>query len=179
MKKRWKRQQLGELCDILDSQRKPITKRDRIAGQFPYYGAPGVVDYVNDFIFDEPLVLVGEDGAKWDSCEDTAFRIEGKCRVSNHAHVLRPQAKVKLAGGKERAIQHMVSTSFWHPDGTPMSAQQFIEALFGKLPEFFTDEQELRELRSLPETRRQLLNGLAEKTVSRCHCTRGPQPIVT
>ncbi len=75
----------------------------------------------------------------------------------------RKKAKVKLADGKERAIQHMTATSFWHPDGTPMSAQQFMEALFGKLPEFFHDEDELRVLWSEPATRRKLLEGLAEK----------------
>ncbi len=75
----------------------------------------------------------------------------------------KPKAKVKLADGKERAIQHMVSTTFWHPDGTPMSAQQFMESLFGKLPEFFKNEAELRELWSAPETRKTLLNGLADK----------------
>jgi len=90
MKNGWRREQLGELCEILDSQRKPITKRDRTAGKYPYYGATGIVDYVNDFIFDEPLVLVGEDGAKWGSGEYTAFRVAGKCWVNNHAHVLRP-----------------------------------------------------------------------------------------
>jgi len=71
--------------------------------------------------------------------------------------------KVKLADGKARTIQYMTSTSFWHPDGTPMSAQQFMEALFGKLPEFFRDEDELRALWSAPDTRRKLLDGLAEK----------------
>jgi len=70
---------------------------------------------------------------------------------------------VKLADGKERAIQHMMSTTFWHPDGVPMSAQQFMEMLFGKLPEFFKDEAELRALWSEPETRKKLLDGLAEK----------------
>lgn len=73
------------------------------------------------------------------------------------------RAKVKLADGKERRIQHMTVTSFWHPDGTPMSAQQFMELLFGKLPEFFKDEEELRALWSRPDTRRKLLEGLAEK----------------
>jgi type I restriction enzyme, R subunit len=76
----------------------------------------------------------------------------------------RPQkAKVKLADGKDRMIQHMVSTTFWHSDGTPMSAQQFMELLFGRLPEFFKNETELREIWSDPETRRKLLDGLAEK----------------
>ncbi|MBA3032073.1 MAG: DEAD/DEAH box helicase family protein [Gammaproteobacteria bacterium] len=73
------------------------------------------------------------------------------------------KAKVKLADGKSRHIQHMVVTSFWHPDGTPMSAQQFMEALFGNLPDFFTDEDELRALWSAPDTRKKLLDGLAEK----------------
>jgi type I restriction enzyme R subunit len=74
----------------------------------------------------------------------------------------RPKTKVRLADGKERNIQHMMSTTFWHPDGTPMSAQQFMEMLFGKLPEFFKDEAELRAIWSVPDTRRKLLQGLAE-----------------
>jgi hypothetical protein len=73
------------------------------------------------------------------------------------------KAKVKLADGKERAIQHMMCTTFWHPDGTPMSARQFMELLFGELPEFFKDEDELRALWSAPATRKKLLAGLAEK----------------
>ena len=75
----------------------------------------------------------------------------------------RERVKVKLADGKERTIQHMMMTSFWHPDGTPMSAQQFMELLFGKLPDFFKDEAELRAIWSAPDTRKKLLQGLAEK----------------
>ena len=71
--------------------------------------------------------------------------------------------KVKLADGKARNIQHMMATTFWHPDGTPMSAQQFMEMLFGKLPDFFQSEAELRKLWSAPDTRAKLLAGLAEK----------------
>ena len=74
----------------------------------------------------------------------------------------RATAKVKLADGKARSIQHMMCTTFWHPDGTPMSAQQFMEMMFGKLPEFFRDEAELRALWSRPDTRKKLLHGLAE-----------------
>jgi len=86
----WRTIALGELCDILDSRRKPITKKDRTSGEYPYYGATGIQDYVGGFLFDEPLVLVGEDGAKWASGENTAFAVSGKCWVNNHAHVLRP-----------------------------------------------------------------------------------------
>jgi type I restriction enzyme R subunit len=76
----------------------------------------------------------------------------------------RPQRiKVKLADGKARQIQHMMATTFWHPDGTPMSAQQFLQQLFGELPAFFSSEEELRALWSDPATRRQLLDGLEEK----------------
>lgn len=77
------------------------------------------------------------------------------------------KVKVKLADGKERNIQHMTCTSFWHPDGTPMSAQQFMEMLFGKLPEFFKDENELRVIWSAPDTRKRLLEGLAERGFGR------------
>ena len=80
---------LGDVCDVLDSKRKPITKKDRIPGSVPYYGATGIVDYVKDYIFDERLVLLGEDGAKWGAGENSAFIIEGKSWVNNHAHVLR------------------------------------------------------------------------------------------
>ena len=79
----------------------------------------------------------------------------------------KPRIKVKLADGKARQIQHMMATSFWHPDGTPMSAAQFMEALFGNLPDFFRDEDELRRLWSAPDTRRRLLDGLAEKGFGR------------
>jgi type I restriction enzyme M protein len=84
---------LGDLIDVLDSKRKPITKSDRKSGPYPYYGATGIVDHVEDFLFDERLVLLGEDGAKWESGENSAFIVEGKYWVNNHAHVFRPNRK--------------------------------------------------------------------------------------
>ena len=90
MRTQWAITPLGELCDILDSKRKPITKKVRTSGEFPYYGATGILDYVEDYIFDEKLVLIGEDGAKWGAGENTAFSAEGKYWVNNHAHVIRP-----------------------------------------------------------------------------------------
>ena len=94
-------------------------------------------------------------------CEKAPPEPCGKC--GQRPCVCKKKAKVKLADGKERTIQHMVATSFWHPDGTPMSAQQFMEALFGRLPEFFKDEADLRSIWSRPDTRQKLLEGLAEK----------------
>lgn len=90
----WRMMKLGDACEILDSLRKPITKKFRAEGDVPYYGATGIVDWVADYIFDEKLVLVGEDGAKWGSGDKTAFVVEGKTWVNNHAHVLRPRAEL-------------------------------------------------------------------------------------
>ena len=75
----------------------------------------------------------------------------------------RRTVKVKLADGKQRTIQHMSATSFWSPDGKPISAAQFIQRLFGDLPALFIDEDELRTLWGRPDTRQQLLEGLEEK----------------
>jgi len=70
--------------------------------------------------------------------------------------------KIKLADGKEREIQYMISTSFWSADGKPISAEEFLRKLFGKLPDFFKSEDELRKIWSYPITRRTLLNKLAD-----------------
>ena len=85
----WPIVKLGDTSEVLDRLRKPITKSDRKTGPYPYYGATGIIDWVDDYIFDEPLVLIGEDGAKWGVGEKTAFAIEGKAWINNHAHVLR------------------------------------------------------------------------------------------
>lgn len=70
--------------------------------------------------------------------------------------------KIKLRDGKEREIQHMISTSFWNTDGKPISAEEFLKNLFGKLPEFFKNEDELCRIWSNPITRKTLLNKLTE-----------------
>ena len=92
MKEGWEYKTLGECCDILDRQRKPIKQSNRESGSIPYYGATGLLDYVKDYIFDDTLVLLGEDGAKWGAGEDSAFVISGKSWVNNHAHVLKPHS---------------------------------------------------------------------------------------
>jgi type I restriction enzyme S subunit len=85
----WEEKSIAKICDVLNSRRMPISSDNREKGYYPYYGASGIVDYVKDFIFDERLLLVGEDGAKWGAFEKTAFTAEGKYWVNNHAHVLR------------------------------------------------------------------------------------------
>lgn len=70
--------------------------------------------------------------------------------------------RIKLRDGKEREIQHMIATSFWSADGKPISAEEFLQNLFGKLPDFFEDEEELRKIWSVPSTRKALLDSLEE-----------------
>lgn len=87
---------LGELVENLDNKRIPLSKSAREKGDYPYYGATGIIDYVKDFIFDEKLILIGEDGAKWGENENSAFIVEGKYWVNNHAHIIKPDRKLIL-----------------------------------------------------------------------------------
>jgi type I restriction enzyme S subunit len=90
----WPQLTLGDAVEFLDSQRRPVKVGDRakMRGDIPYYGASGVVDHVNRYLFDEDLILLGEDGENILSrAVPLAFKISGKSWVNNHAHVLRPR----------------------------------------------------------------------------------------
>lgn len=79
-----------DCCEILDSQRKPVTESERVPGMYPYYGANGIQGTINQYIFDDKLVLVAEDGGHFGSkIKPIAYLVNGKCWVNNHAHVLR------------------------------------------------------------------------------------------
>lgn len=94
--KTWEINKLEEVCEILDNKRVPISSKNRIRGIYPYYGASGIVDYIDKYIFDEELVLIGEDGAKWGAFENSAFIAEGKYWVNNHAHILKPNNEILI-----------------------------------------------------------------------------------
>ena len=80
---------LETVCNILDSQRVPITASERTKGEYPYYGANGIQDYVAEYIFDDELVLLAEDGGNFGSKDrPIAYRVSGKCWVNNHAHII-------------------------------------------------------------------------------------------
>ena len=90
----WTKKYLDEISTNLDSKRKPITKSKRIKGLTPYYGASGIVDYVQRYIFDDDLLLISEDGANLISRSyPIAFSINGRSWVNNHAHVLKFNSK--------------------------------------------------------------------------------------
>ena len=90
----WSECTLQEVVDFLDGQRKPLESADRAKrqGKYPYYGASGIIDYIDDYIFDEPLLLLGEDGANIiNRSSPLCFIATGKYWVNNHAHVMRPR----------------------------------------------------------------------------------------
>lgn len=86
----WKRVRFDSISENLDSKRVPVTESDRKEGVYPYYGASGIVDWINDYIFDEDILLVSEDGANLlMRSTPIAFSVSGKSWVNNHAHVVR------------------------------------------------------------------------------------------
>ena len=88
---------LEKCCEILDSQRIPITECDRKKGIYPYYGANGIQDYVDNYIFDDELVLIAEDGGNFGSkTKPIAYRVSGKCWVNNHAHVIKANSNYNI-----------------------------------------------------------------------------------
>ncbi len=86
----WEQKRFDQICENLDSRRKPITASERITGVYPYYGASGIIDYVSDYIFDEDILLISEDGANLLArTTPIAFSVSGKVWVNNHAHVVK------------------------------------------------------------------------------------------
>ncbi len=169
----WNRTTIDETCEILNNLRKPLTNNLREKGEYPYYGASGIIDYVNDYIFNERLLLIGEDGAKWGAYEKTAFIAEGKYWVNNHAHVLKPigvvdtllenylvkldispfitgAAPPKLTLGKLKSIPVPIPVT--------RKEQQKIAACLSSLDEVITAESQKLEL--LKEHKKGLLQNL-------------------
>lgn len=88
---------LGDVVEILDSQRKPVTKKDRQSGIYPYYGANGIQDYVNDYIFDGTFLLMGEDGSVINKDNTPVLTwATGKIWVNNHAHIMSEKNDIAL-----------------------------------------------------------------------------------
>ena len=97
---------LEDCCEVLDRKRKPVTKAARESGEFPYYGANGIQDYVSDYIFDGTFVLVGEDGSVITPTGRPVVNwAEGKIWVNNHAHIIAEGKGVLL-----RFLYHFIQT---------------------------------------------------------------------
>lgn len=91
----WVEKKLEDIVDILDNLRRPISKNNRIPGQYPYYGANGIMDYINDYIFDGTYILLGEDGSVINQDSSPVMHIAiGKFWVNNHAHVVKEKCQL-------------------------------------------------------------------------------------
>ena len=112
----WSLKTLGEICVNYDSLRVPITEKDRITGNIPYIGASGIIDYIHDFIFNDDLLCVSEDGANLLArTYPIAFGISGKTWVNNHAHVLKFKFKFKNYLDYPWNCNRITVTTFSHP----------------------------------------------------------------
>ncbi|KAF0205317.1 MAG: type I restriction enzyme R [Gallionellaceae bacterium] len=115
----------------------------------------------NDPEWDGEPIEVGDGGDK--AFAPVVPKQQPDAQQPRAEYEVKKKVRVKLRDGKERSIQHISVTTFWGPDGRPISAAEFLTLLFGQLPEFFKNEDELRALWSLPDTRKKLLEGLADK----------------
>ncbi len=95
IKSKWDIVKLNSVIDLHDTARSPIREADRKSGNYPYYGATGIIDYVDGFTHDGRFLLIGEDGAKWEANENSSFIVEGKFWANNHVHVLKVKDEVK------------------------------------------------------------------------------------
>lgn len=153
-----KRLRLKDLVDVLDGQRRPIsaTERNKIRGDIPYWGANGIVDRVNDSIFEGELVLLGEDGAPFlDQGKDVAFYVNEPVWVNNHIHVLRPHSvDARFLVHALNVLDYSKYIDFSTRDKLTSGSMLNIELCVPSLSEQTMIVEELRLLReSLPNPR--------------------------
>lgn len=145
---KWDMVKLGDVCEILDNLRKPVSKANRVEGIYPYYGASGIVDYIDEYIFDEQLVLIGEDGAKWGTGEKSAFIATGQYWVNNHCHILRPNRKYILDELLVNILNELDLTQFISGCVIPKLTQKDLKNIEIPLPPIEVQEEIVKELDS-------------------------------
>ena len=129
---------LSTLCENLDNERKPITEHLRNKGDIPYYGASGIVDYVAEYIFDETLLLISEDGANLVSRNmPIAFSITGKSWVNNHVHILRFK-NYKLQKYVESYINNIDLSEYINKNANPKLTQEKLNSIMIYMPNDIT-----------------------------------------
>ena len=126
----WEQRKLGDVVEFLDTQRKPLEGAKRISGPYPYYGASGIVDYVEGYLFDEELVLLSEDGANiTDRNYPVCFLASGKYWVNNHAHVLRTKQ-----GNENNFICNSLERKDYTPYNTGMAMPKLNQEVCRNIP---------------------------------------------
>jgi len=141
--KEWEVLSVADVSENLDGKRIPVKQedRDKQAKIYPYYGASGIIDYVDDYIFDEPLILLGEDGENVVSRNlPLAFKVEGKYWVNNHAHVLRPIKDISTIEFLCEALEFIDYSSIVSGSAQPKITQGHLSKILLRMPKI--EEQE-------------------------------------
>lgn len=138
----WAVASVAEISECLDRVRRPVTRSERRPGPYPYYGANGQVDSVNEYLFDEDLVLVTEDETFYGRTKPIAYRVSGKCWVNNHAHVLRPVTGVTIDYLWQSLMHYHVEP--WL-SGTTGRAK-LTQAAMNSLPLALAPEEEMKQI---------------------------------
>jgi len=154
--KGWVCKTLNQISENLDSKRIPITKNVRNSGEYPYYGASGIVDYVSEYIFDDNLLLVSEDGANLLArTYPIAFSVKGKVWVNNHAHVLKFE-KIE----NQRFVEYYLNSIKLDPFVSGMAQPKLNQAMLNKIlipyPDFSIQNQFVERLDALSSETKKL-----------------------
>lgn len=166
MKPGWTYKKLPEISENLDSIRKPVTKKNRTAGIYPYYGASGIVDYVDDYLFDEDLLCISEDGANLlMRTYPIAFPISGKVWVNNHAHVLRFESLTT-----QRYVEYFFTglklDDYITGAAQPKLTQKALNSIVIKIPTTISEQHRIVERLDAAFTQIDELKANAEKQVN-------------
>lgn len=158
---------LGEIAVNLDSKRKPITKASREKGQYPYYGASGIVDYVKDYIFDGDYLLISEDGANLLSRNTPiAFSISGKNWVNNHAHILKFESMITQRY-VEIYLNSIDLSKYISTAAQPKLTQDNLNKIMIPLPEFSEQEKIVEILDTFDSLCNDISEGLSAEIEAR------------
>ena len=166
----WEMVELGGLAKNLDGKRVPITKSDRDEGKYPYYGASGIVDYVVNYIFDDDLLLISEDGANLLArVTPIAFPVSGKVWVNNHAHVLKFD-KIETQKFVEIYLNSISLEQYITGSAQPKLNQKALNSITIPLPDFKTQHQivtQIEKEQSLVNASKQLIEIFEQKIKDR------------
>ena len=167
-KEGWVEKKLTDISENLDYKRVPITKNVRKSGKFPYYGASGIVDYVNDYLYDEDLLLISEDGVNLLArTTPIAFSVSGKIWVNNHAHVLRFN-NLTLQKFVEYFIAGFNITPYVTGMAQPKLNQKALEKIIISFPTDIEEQHRIvQTLDTLSEKCRRL-EEVAQQTIREC-----------
>jgi type I restriction enzyme M protein len=164
---KWRKIKLPDISENNDHKRKPVTKSDRSSGKYPYYGASGIVDYVENYIFDGNYLLISEDGANLLARNTPiAFSISGKNWVNNHAHILMFK-NIETQKFVETYINQINISEFVTGMAQPKLNQQSLNAIAIPLPSLEIQKQIVEKIeaeRTLVESAKKLIELYEQKT---------------